>query len=46
MCPQHNIKKKEETNWLAMVAQACNLSYLGGRDQEQSSSRTVWKNSL
>jgi hypothetical protein len=28
------------------VAHACNPSYLGGRDQEDHSSKPVWANSL
>jgi hypothetical protein len=35
--------KKKKLNW---VAQACNPSYLGGRDQEDHSSKPAWANSL
>jgi hypothetical protein len=37
--------KKTHIGWVP-VAQGCNSSYSGGRDQEDHSSKPAWENSL
>jgi hypothetical protein len=41
-----NVYKKIGVWRLGVMAHACNLSYSGGRDQEDRSSKPAWANSF